>query len=373
MFLQNHSRLAPPAPTRLRHLILSCPEWNDTQARLALVRVRPGNWWCWFRLLDSCLNTIPRHPYLPALPPLTTTAPQAQQLEEEEGDADTARVLRAKDAPSLRKPSMCGAAPSPTHASYPCAATHPRHTRTPAAIARGWKYKADVFRPKSERLEHFVPASSRRSKRQRTAPSTYAEGASEEALDAALDRDGAHGHGTHGSGPMPNYGNGMHAAGLQLHHSLAAHAAHNALLSSMQGFHDMPPLGLAATAGANAAMQQLQPYGTPFALPLWQAAAASIGLHPSSFLTQGAMGQMGQLGHHQQQLQHQQALDAAAAALFSLPANAAGGLNGLGMSQPTWRMQMPPMAGQGLGPPPQGMHSSLAGLLGVHEMGDDKE
>jgi len=28
---------------------------------------------------------------------------------EEEGDTDTARVLRTKDAPSLRKPSMCGA------------------------------------------------------------------------------------------------------------------------------------------------------------------------------------------------------------------------------------------------------------------------
>jgi hypothetical protein len=214
-----------------------------------------------------------------------------------------------------------------------------------------------------------VPASSRRSKRQRTAPSTYAEGASEEALDAALDRDGAtHGYGAPGPGLVPHYGHGMHAAGLQLQQSLAAH---NALLSSMQGFHDLPPLGLAATAGANAAMQQLQPYGTPFALPLWQAAAASIGLHPSSFLTQGAMGQMGQLGHHQ--LQHQQALDAAAAALFSLPPNAVGGLNGLGMSQPTWRMQLPHLNGQGLGPPPQGMHSSLAGLLGVPELGDDKE
>ena len=245
-----------------------------------------------------------------------------------------------------------------------------------------------MFRPKSERLEHFVPPSSRRSKRQRTAPSMYAEGASEEALDAVLDRDGAHGQGGPGHGHLAAaYGHSMHAAGLQLHHSLAAHAAHNALLSSMQGFHDMPPLGLAATAGANAAMQHIQPYGTPFALPLWQAAAASIGLHPSSFMTAtGGMGQQGQgqlQGGQHHQAAHMTALDAAAAALFSLPPNGAGGLNGLGLAQPTWRVQLPPMAGQQqqqqqqVGPPPQGLMlpgaTSLAGLLGVPELGDDKE
>ena len=171
-------------------------------------------------------------------------------------------------------------------------------------------------------MEPVLAPSSRRSKRRRVAPTTYAEGATEEALDAAMAnhvdmRGGGHVMGLGGPHSMMFMGQhpgllnmqhqhqmaqrhafaGMHPlinhAGLGISHPGAHAGAYanqqhaNSLLASMPGLMDLPPLSLAATAGANAAMN-LQSYSTAFSLPLWQAAAASIGLHPGTFFAQPA-------------------------------------------------------------------------------------
>ena len=64
-------------------------------------------------------------------------------------------MLRDRDAPSLRKPSMCGACRTISSPTRP-----PAHA-APPALARGWGYRCDVFRCRTERAEPAFTARNR--------------------------------------------------------------------------------------------------------------------------------------------------------------------------------------------------------------------